>query len=444
MEEKVLYIGEWWLPNKSDNKFGGILSVIENKKIELILIGDIQSEIWREECIMGNASKITENKKSNFILYSNYKVQSSYLGFSKTKYIVHRFLKTSFNAGFSQNKFLCFNLKSDNYSKIHSISNRKTEQDSNGSLSIKVDKFKSFTLFKNQEKKYTFQIGLGYKANVENVTLNTISSISIEYEKPILLDRFDNDRELIDCFFTIICDNLTYSNDVVIYSDFIKDKRHKVAFDLYQKNKLLTSNHNSASAIEVLFNLDELSEGDYLKKFHDFYLKNEQIFGYFIDNKSNENLQVQNRFLNIITALEIYSRTIKPDNKLKKTHIAFLNSILDKCSQNEKEWLEKRQKKIVSLKIKDRISLLLNQFLPKTQNRFLLEDLDNIIETRHQLVHSNVRNPELVIKDPSKLFIVTNKLEILFSIISLKESGFDDSQLLKAFNKLINNRPYLN
>lgn len=307
-----------------------------------------------------------------------------------------------------------------------------------------MGKFKTFLLLENQEKKYIFQIGLGYKANFENITLNTISSINIEYKKPILFDKFDIDRKILDCFFTIICDNVTYSNDIIIYSEYLNEKKHKIAFDLYQKNKLLTTNHNSANAYEVLFNLSDLKDKDYLLKFHDFYLNNEQIFGYFKDNKSNENLQIQNRFLNIVTALEIYSRSIKPDKEIKETHFIIRKDILKKCSNNEREWLEKRLKSKIQLKLKERILLLIQTFIPKNQLGFLLEDLDNIIETRHKLVHSNVKNPDLVITDTTMLFILTNKLEILFSIISLKESGFNKTQLLEAFNKLVNNRPYLN
>lgn len=129
-----MFIGEWWLPGNSDNKFGGVLSVTENKKFELMLIGDFQSENWREDLIYGNATKTTENKQNYFILHTNHKVQSSYLGFSKSKYLVHKFLKTSISKGVFQHRFLNCNLKSNNYSKIHSISNRKVKPDPDGSL----------------------------------------------------------------------------------------------------------------------------------------------------------------------------------------------------------------------------------------------------------------------------------------------------------------------
>lgn len=329
MENSVTYIGEWWRPDKPKERIAGTLTIIENMRFELLLVGDFTSTDWSLEYILGVATKNTENKLNSFILYKLHKIDTANIGFVKSKYSVSRILKSTLKSVENITRFLSCNLKSSNYSKIHNISHQSFTQNQDDSFSIKSKKNEQFEIYKDNHKKYVFQIGLNFKTKKNESQLKNITSINVIYNNPTTLINFEKDRKILDCFFSMICDNVTFSNDVILYSDFLGKKGHKIPFKLYEKNKLLEPYHNNARNYEVLINLNDIYEKQYLSKFSKFYNENLQIFNYFINNKSNENLQPENRFLNMVTALEIYSRTIKPDRKKKASYLDFREKIFD-------------------------------------------------------------------------------------------------------------------
>ena len=444
MSDEQTYIGEWWLPENESIRIAGTLTIVENKKFTLTLIGELKNKSWKIDKIVGIASKPDENRSYCFILYTNYKLNSSNIGYIRSKYSIFKLLKSGFKSVTEVNEFISFTIVSENFAKVHKLSSQKIDFGDNGNLKIEQKELEKFLLFENDFKKYFFQIGLSYTVNFYRSQFKNVSSVKVEYDKAVSLDQIKNDQKKLDCFFSLICDNATISTDITLFSENDSEIENKISFKLYQKNKLLSTTHNSAKNYETLFNLEEIKDNFDLIKFEDFYEKNEQLFGYFIDNKSNENLQTQNRFLNIVNALEIYSRKIEPDQSIKESHLDIRQNVLDKVSNNEKEWLKKRLKTIKRLNLKERLSHLSEKFLPENYNDFLDIDLDRIIETRHKFVHSNVRCPDLVINDEETLWVLTNKLEMLFSLIVFNESGLNKNQMKKAFDKMIDNRPYLN
>lgn len=442
MEKSTAYIGEWWLPDNEKNRIGGTLTIIENKNFELQLVGDFSVDEKEIDCILGYATKTTENNRNSFILYRTHQLSTASIGFIKSKYSVYRLLQTSSGNEKIISHFSGCNIISKNFAKIHNLTNIKKKSEDNLQFNIQTGELKKFPLFENLHKSISFNVGLNYKIDRDEISIKDISSIKINYKQVVEISEIDIDRKIIDAFFTIITDNPTYSDDILLYDNLENKSFAKIPFQLKEKNNLFTSKFNTALDYEVLFKLEELCKNDYLLKFYNFFTRNELIMGYFIDNKFNENLQIENRFLNIISALEIYSRSIQPDRKIKESYQIIRNRILDNCSKNDKAWLDKRLKETIQLKLEDRFLNLLNKFLPDYES-FLLVDLDKIIETRHKLVHLKVKNPEKVIIDDIELFKLCNKLEILFSKIVLTECGFNIKQTKEAFNKLIENRSYL-
>lgn len=436
------FIGEWWLPCNKENKIAGTLTIKKNRKFELLLIGDFSVDNWEEDCIVGRATKTSENKRKSIILFQCQKTITANIGFVKCNFNVERLLITERIIEKPVKQFSSCNILSDNFARFRNKSNIKANLYGHFNYKIKSKKINEIQLLSNSQKSINFYFGLSSKFNKNEVVLKDISSIKINYTNKVSIQEIDKDRRIIDAFFTIISDNPTYSNDIILYHVTDDVPLVKIDFKLEEKNKLLTSNFNTSSPNEILFTLDEISENKHLLSFYDFYLKNEQIIGYFIDNKFNSYLQIENRFLNIISALEIYSRKMKPDSEIKESHQIIRNRILDNCTKNDRDWLEKRVKGYIQLKLKDRLLLLFKHFLPKDKISFLKSSLDKIVETRHKLVHLKVQKPENVIIDNDQLLILSDKLEVLFSLIILNECGFTNNQIEHAFNKLLDNRFY--
>jgi hypothetical protein len=432
------FIGEWWLPSNKENKIAGTLTIKENRKFELLLIGDFSVDNW-EDCIIGKATKTSENKRKSIILYQCQKLITANIGFVKSNFNVERLLITSKLIEKPVTHFSSCNILSENFARFRSKSNIKANLRGHFNYEIQTKKIDEIQLLSNNQKSINFHFGLSSKFHKNEVLLKDVSSIKIKYKNEVSIKEIDKDRRIIDAFFTIISDNPTYSNDIILYHVTDDVPLRKIDFKLEEKNKLLNSNFNTSVVDEILFSLEEISKG-LLLGFYNFYQSNEQIIGYFIDNKFNKYLQVENRFLNIVSALEIYSRKIKPDSEIKKNHQEIRSRILANCTKNEKEWLEKRVKDYIQLKLKDRLLLLINKFLPKNSISFLNSEVDKIVETRHKLVHLKVLKTENVITDSIQLSILSDKLEILFSLVILNECDFSNEEVEIAFKKLLKNR----
>lgn len=200
---------------------------------------------------------------------------------------------------------------------------------------------------------------------------------------------------------------------------------------------------------DVIFGLNKI-----LNKF-EFLIKNwfekinwlEIVYDLYFATVYNSNLYLQNVFLILVQALEVYhskNPNFEQYESPEEEHSERINSILEIIPDKHCEWLERKLKhsnrKGLAAKLKvifESLSDVLQQLsdtrtgfrvllLKKYQRRLVRQ----IVNNRHYLTHFDESLNEKV-ADESELYYITEKLKIIICLCLMKELGFNKEEIIQ-------------
>lgn len=436
------YLGEWWLSKNPDIKFTGTLQIKENESYVLETIGGFQSD-ESESMILGVAKRENEVCEYVFKLVNCLLTKETPFNHLKSKkFKIGLILKSKDGIIDDSLFFDKISLRPsgiDKWCRSIAYHLKPTEE----GFDLNYNKSEDFLLFKDENLEikieHSYQYGF---VNSPPSEFNTsqMASINIYYYKGRELSKTLIDLKKIRDFFTLAFDAPAFYNSIELKQKNVsstyttpKYVNHK----LYKKDFYKDVRYKEPSSTQFIFNLSDIKDNPEI--FYNWMRLNEElkfILNNLFGTIYNGYLFLENSLLDHVFALEVYHRINFGNTELKGEEFLKLRSqIIEKLKEDNrlKEWFEskvKAEKKDITLK--ERLIYLIDRQQSLIGEVFQIESLfiDKVVETRHYLVHQNVREESLIIKNEFELFDTIEKLAVIIKSIVLKELGFDDSQIV--------------
>ena len=168
------------------------------------------------------------------------------------------------------------------------------------------------------------------------------------------------------------------------------------------------------------------------------------VIDLYIGNIYNQHSYLEHRFLSFIQALESYHRRSNFSNTYmkKENYNKVLNNLI-KCIPKEvigdfRQSMKSRFKYLNEYSLKKRLDEIINKFNTLLGN-FIPKDFSKEVkDIRNYLTHYDKQSIK-TIPSREKLFILSEKLQIILEICLLHEIGFTDSQIKKTMSDKIRN-----
>lgn len=173
------------------------------------------------------------------------------------------------------------------------------------------------------------------------------------------------------------------------------------------------------------------------------------VIGPVIDNMEEffgkRAVLVENRFLNVMQALETFHRRMRPNQKIsKEAHKIRINEILASIPLKHQEWLKERLNFSNEPSLHSRLEDLFNEINPFLKEH-LFSDYERIIlnskNSRNYYTHYDKKMEKKSLKG-ADLHYLTQKLNIFLIILLLQETGFSKektTEIIESSSKFLYN-----
>jgi hypothetical protein len=471
-------MGNWWLPNKYDNKVSGLLKFNNNDKITLDLIGSLReimfpcNDFFEAEIILG----VTNDGKL-CTLFKNYEIKVemniSIPGLARTifesKYLF-------VGKHFDRPEDICFSALQINFTNIESWMAQnpfKVDMLKNGrsvfygfpddfeteleNPPVKIKSTFEFNSsgenFKNMEWKHTAFIKIVYKSNtpsadeMNHYLQEELQDYGGPYSCSFFTDSiFDNFMSFekywkflydINNLLTLLIGETTYPKKIKAFGydiEFDKGTKWKETIDVFfaQKKPGLKENISPYKMIIPLPRIrNKISE-----IIHLWFLKSEKlrsVYDLFFGTFYNPTMYFQFHFLSLMQALESFHRVTKKGKYLegiewephKKT---LIDSIPQELDSDFKASLKSRIRYGNEYSLRKRMKDLVS-CLDKTTQNTLLPTANyfsgKLVDTRNYFTHydEDLKDEAL---EGAELFYANQRLKIFLTLLLLKEVGIQD------------------
>ena len=449
MIEQFEYEGIWWLPDKPEKRVSGTLRYSPTGGAVLDLIGSFKelrdiNQVLQLDIILGVSS---DGKV--ITLYKCFEAES--------KLSSPGLLSTSFYANivfvgwhFLKPEDLRFNTLSINYSHLEEWTGitgftwRLQEEPKRYELGYefppvvesKVDHFKvSFD--------YHFEVS-GHRLGEFNLKQTTF--IKIEPENDLHFEEYQSILYHTQNFLSLATLRPVHPRIIKGTSEEAKRTRPEgedryQPIDIFREVAPTPVSTRRLTPYDMLFTFGDISER-FETSFRNWFSKFDllrPVYDLFFGTLYNPSMHLQQRFLNLVQAIESYHRrTMKNYELPKEEHRERTAAILDSCPDQYKKWL--RDELVYSNEPSLRARLMETLQACSGLLDHSIQDrksfINKVVTTRHYLTHYDAR-----LKDKSaegmELYHLTEKLRIVLEISFLKELGFslDDIRNLISRNR---------
>jgi hypothetical protein len=204
---------------------------------------------------------------------------------------------------------------------------------------------------------------------------------------------------------------------VIIYNGLVDVSDNH---DIISNDKMFLSFRNLSGRLEETF-----------QRWLTAYVELEDSFDLFFENMTNSKLYPQDRFENVIQALEAYHRGRFDDELMEKSRYEFMvNDILSKLNDTEqKDWIKKNRARGNDLSLSQKLHQLFEQF------PYVFTDVDKreqfvvkVQDTRNYFAHHTKKLKEKAAEN-AELHYLEQRLNVLMVACMLSDLGFDEPTL---------------
>jgi len=450
MIERFECKGTWYIPENPENTVDGILTFDPDGESILDLIGsftEFYSKVQNQKIILGFTNK---GHKITLLECMEINRSESFPGIKTTSFLVTFIFEGAHFQNVDEIKFSSINAslaKLEEWVDIWGLSSEHIIE-SNGIKAICnfIDPI-PFKISNSLSGKFNFYFNSPILP-IPEFTIKQITKIEMisDYDMDfhimlehlfhfnlfltlgIFEDTFIKEIELTSNALTFLTkENIPYKEKVKLF--FNQSKRNLKVLSRSHHYFLFKYTHirtNFETVIQKFFKLKETIPPVIDVIFSTFSAKDEYT---------------ENRFLNIIQALELYHRKIYENtDALKIDFESKLDPILFKLSDQQKKWLNEKLIYKYEPNLRTRLKFLfrkfpinpLNKIVPNKEDLFKL--INATVNSRNYYTHYDEELKDKAYKD-DKLFYLTEKLRFLLIIIVLSETGFTNSEIDKFFSK---------
>lgn len=438
--------GEWWLPNKSNQKIIGFLSYEPSQGLSLDLKGGrlstknveiIQGFLYREgKCSLLNCYLRSSTSTPNRVTNSRYDISYAFLGHYFNRIEDFTFLSatvhyTNLVKWVGRKRYvLSRRKKNDQYSVIN-LKELKYNL-SEGNTSLKISPLRKFC------------------SNSHKIDEKHNECITIRPKSKKLLSWYTDKSSQLTFLFAILMQKKIYPIKTIfeIRRKNSQGKIAKIHINCIQQmrggNESFLENNN----FEFLFNYDSIETvfQNILNNWFNSYEKLKPSVELYIDNFLYERNSIELEFLSYTQALESFHRTFYKNNylskeKYKKHYSSLSEAIPKELSSDHKDSLMSRIKYGYEYSLRTRLKYLFksldvrsSELITNNQSLFI----NNLIDTRNYLTHLD-KNLSKSAMNSIQLIPFNHKLKLFILILILKKLGLSD----KLITDKIRAHPYL-
>lgn len=449
MQNPIEIKGYWWLPSDSEKKLPGTLTFSKADGGFLETVGvfgtKLTKEIEQPQIILG----ISQAGKPITLFKCSYNTWSyPLIGLGGARY----YIKTIFEGvHFNAEEEIKFNQLCAHYANLDAwvdiygfkIENRAINKKFISNVQFEIPDSQFFSI--NE----AFEAGIGFSSHGPNQSI-VQTEMKISQRTYLVIKSANSDVE-----FSKLYEHLSiFSNLLQIAIQEIPSPTYIFGFSEINAQKLENSIHYPEINIyyqpietistsknklpqEFLFTFKDLNPEQIINWFN-LFEKHKAVFYLYRSLFYSNKLFIENKFLNIVQALESL-HSILFDNFYfqKEEFIRRRDNAIQNVPTEEKEWVAAALNSANYKRFKLKIYELLKQ--KESLSYKFIDDLDlfssKIRDTRNEYVHHN--HQKLTFRNSEELLNAINFLTILFEAYLLETIGFSDEKSTELLNAKI-------
>jgi hypothetical protein len=466
IKEEFKKSGYFWLPSTPEKKIPGTLFISDGGRIELEVIGLFDESIEG----LNKLNSLSHRELKRIIGYIEthglitlddcfYKQASISFGcISKSLVYVNRVF---LGVGYEENEIVTFNTflfsieGIDEWVGITGLTGRHLwENDTISETIISYSPPEEISLNINNGMKLLITFGRtipGFSIFTEaKITQKTYFKLVSDKECP--LSDFISIAYKINTFLCFAVDKTVCIKDILVTSNTIKNdigngESKAINISVYYKSRPYSKEEPKIDVNAMLFKFQQIqiNAEKIINNWINAYEKiDSTLYLYFSTKAANQNY-IENDFLALVQGLETYHRRIS-NEKLMDGEVfkKLVDSIVNQCPEENKEWLSGRLTHGNEISLTQRIKRVIEPFkeiIGTSKERGKL--IRSIVDTRNYLTHYDEDLKEKA-ANGKKLWLLCNKLEAFFQLHFLQVLGFTNEEIKSVLDNSYELRQKLN
>ena len=453
IEEKYVKSGYFWLPERSDNKIPGILTIKDGGNIELEIIGSFDMS-HTEFNDFDNINRIVGNVENDgYVTLENcfyIEKSHSFGGIDKSKIIAQQMYggvaydkdeKITFNtllfsvdcidewigiSGFTNNNYLDLKTTTINYTQPENII-------------FQLDNGMQLEIY------FTSRVPLGNRIKEIKITQKAYFKLKSEILKP-----FSDFRDIVYKITNFMCfavDDTVSIKDVSATSIELQRKMdegkfYDIPIYIYYSSRPYSEKIPNKSWHQMLFTYGSIQSNaqDIFNNWLNAYDMLSPAIGLYFSTKTNSHKYLEGKFLALAQGLETYHRRTSDEKLMDINEFdSLVVNIIKKCPVEQQKWLQGRLKHGNEISFSKRLQLIIESFKEKFGNRDDRKRLiRKIVDTRNYFTHYDEDLKDKAATKGDELWSICEIMEVIFQLHFLKVIGFNDKEI---DNVIENNHP---
>lgn len=443
VEEEYIKTGFFWLPEKSDEKVPGVLTIEDGGNITLEIVGlfDNEKDAFNEDFNLGRVIGCVE--KDGLVTLEDCfytKKNMPFGGISKSKICVNKALCCVAYEKYEEITFNTLSFSVDCIDEWVGVSGIKVDTDwKNSTATISYDPPASIEIELDEGMK--LEIGFIYTLpgfpNTTEAKISQRAYFKIKSDSLKPLNKFIEYVYKITnlmCFAidaTVSIKNVSATSNE-IKSDVGNGNMSPVSIGIYYSSTPYTKAVPDNGWHRMLFTYGAIKSNasDVFTNWIKAYEEISPALNLYFSTKNGAQKYLDGKFLALAQGLETYHRRTSTEKLMDSSKFDSLVSvIMENCPENDKEWLSGRLMHGNEINLGKRLKRIIEPFKDKLGNSGTRSKLlRKIVDTRNYLTHYN---DELRDKAASgkELWSLCRKMEVIFQLHFLKVIGFNDSEI---------------
>lgn len=286
--------------------------------------------------------------------------------------------------------------------------------------------------------KINFNLTAPLNRNILKATIHQTAELEIESQIKKPFFQILDDLMYFQNFLTLGTFETAYPFSIKLFVEENEEENYEIV--LVYKPNFVFSVDEKRHHREFLFSYQDLENNfeEVICKWFQLKNKIEPVVFLLLDTFHNKDKFTENRFLNIVQALETYHRRFKKNEvRSKQEHKKMIENIIESVDNSNKTWLKEKLNFSNEPTLHNRLLELLNSFSIETIDK-IISDKDQFIRdtknSRNYYTHYDQSLDKKALKS-SKLYTLTEKLKIVLISVILIETGFSEEQIGNLFQR---------
>ena len=449
MDRGFQYEGYWWLPDASDDKVPGLLKFDPDEGASLDLFGSLKDvegivDPLEPEIILGLSSEgklLTLKDCAKTLGSLRFGSGFSTSSFVASAIFVGEHFERAEDVGFERLVVEYLHLEAWADASGFDISfNEEKEAPKRKWIEIKHEIPKPSTAVVEEEYEVTLDFGSDFKASQRPFTWATISQpaeLAIKFTEKQSFDRL---RDIVFRLQHLLSLGMRMSAYPVSVRGYTGTPGEAMPVEVHYKPLGRMDEVKRPERFEMLFSCKKLPGGfdvavaKWLKGADNL----DTVYRLFLGTVYNPRSYLEQHFLNLVQALEVYHRKVLfvPDLP-KEEHERRVEEILDATPEQHKSWLERKLKVVSEPSLNQRLQEIFKRHLGIVESevgkkkKVRAEFIEKVVATRNYRTHFDDSKKDKAARG-EELYRVMQKLNLLLEACLMEEIGFSQEETKKA------------